>query len=117
MLISVVARGRRRVPWLVLICDSVAGIEPIAALLCGLMNHLLWNLEIFDSLRAEVRGAIESEDDLVMEKLEKLPWVNACIEEDLRLFPPVPIRLFRTVPKGGGKIDGHVVPEAASHQI
>lgn len=40
--------------------------------------------------------------------------MNACIEEGLRIFPPVPIGLLRTVPKGGSLIDGNVVPGGTS---
>ena len=40
--------------------------------------------------------------------------MNACIEEGLRIFPPVPIGLLRIVPKGGSDIDGHMIPEGVS---
>lgn len=49
-----------------------------------------------------------------MDVLGSLPYMNACIEEGLRIFPPVPIGLLRTVPKGGSLIDGHMVPENTS---
>lgn len=49
-----------------------------------------------------------------MDILGSLPYMNACIEEGLRIFPPVPIGLLRTVPKGGALIDGHPVPENTS---
>jgi cytochrome P450 len=49
-----------------------------------------------------------------MDVLGSLPYMNACIEEGLRIFPPVPIGLLRTVPKGGSIIDGHSVPENTS---
>ncbi|MCJ1298323.1 hypothetical protein MMC08_001112 [Hypocenomyce scalaris] len=92
----------------------VAGSETTATLLCGLMNHLLRNKEIFDRLKAEIRDAIKTEEDLVIKNLIELPYMNACIEEGLRAFPPVPIGLLRTVPKGGSDIDGHRVPEGTS---
>ena len=44
-----------------------------------------------------------------MDVLGSLPYMNACIEEGLRIFPPVPIGLLRTVPEGGAVIDGHQV--------
>ena len=78
------------------------------------MNHLLRNKEIFDRLKAEIRDAIKTEEDLVIKNLIELPYMNACIEEGLRAFPPVPIGLLRTVPKGGSDIDGHRVPEGVS---
>jgi cytochrome P450 len=49
-----------------------------------------------------------------MDVLATLPYMNACIEEGLRIFPPVPIGLLRTVPTGGSLIDGHSVPGGTS---
>ncbi|KAF2098695.1 pisatin demethylase [Rhizodiscina lignyota] len=92
----------------------VAGSETTATLLCGLTNHLLRNPEIFDRLKAEIRGAIKTEQDLVIANLINLPFMNACIEEGLRIFPPVPIGLLRTVPEGGSDIDGHMIPGGTS---
>lgn len=45
-----------------------------------------------------------------MDKLAQLPYLNDCLEEALRIFPPVPIGLLRVVPKGGSMIDGHFIP-------
>jgi cytochrome P450 len=49
-----------------------------------------------------------------MDVLGSLTYMNACIEEGLRIFPPVPIGLLRTVPKGGAVIDGHQVAGGVS---
>ncbi|KAJ4368944.1 hypothetical protein N0V83_006026 [Neocucurbitaria cava] len=92
----------------------VAGSETTATELCGLTNYLLRNPEIFKKLKDELRAACKSEADLNMDVLGSLPYMNACIEEGLRIFPPVPIGLLRTVPKGGSLIDGHMVPENTS---
>ncbi|EUC34775.1 hypothetical protein COCCADRAFT_35596 [Bipolaris zeicola 26-R-13] len=92
----------------------VAGSETTATELCGLTNYLLRNPEIFQKLKDEIRGACKTEADLNMDVLGKLPYMNACIEEGLRIFPPVPVGLLRNVPKGGALIDGHFVPEYTS---
>ncbi|KAF2659438.1 cytochrome P450 [Lophiostoma macrostomum CBS 122681] len=92
----------------------VAGSETTATELCGLTNYLLRNPEYLKRLKEEIRGAVKTEADLNMDILGSLPFMNACIEEGLRIFPPVPIGLLRTVPKGGSKIDGYVVPEHTS---
>ncbi|KAF2466013.1 cytochrome P450 [Lindgomyces ingoldianus] len=88
----------------------VAGSETTATELCGLTNYLLRNPVTFKKLKDELRGACKSEADLNMDILGNLPYMNACIEEGLRIFPPVPIGLLRTVPKEGSLIDGHRVP-------
>jgi cytochrome P450 len=49
-----------------------------------------------------------------MDVLGSLPYMNACIEEGLRIFPPVPISLLRTVPKEGSLIDGNMIPGGVS---
>lgn len=92
----------------------VAGSETTATELCGLTNHLLRNPEILKKLKDEIRDACKTEADINMDVLANLPYMNACIEEGLRIFPPVPVGLLRTVPKGGSLIDGHPVPENTS---
>ncbi|KAF1834540.1 cytochrome P450 [Decorospora gaudefroyi] len=88
----------------------VAGSETTATELCGLTNYLLRNPEKFKKLKDEVRGACKTAADINMDVLGSLPYLNACIEEGLRIFPPVPIGLLRTVPAGGALIDGYFVP-------
>ncbi|KAI4666450.1 uncharacterized protein J4E79_002488 [Alternaria viburni] len=92
----------------------VAGSETTATELCGLTNYLLRNPVIFQKLKDELRSAVKTEEDINMDVLGSLPYMNACIEEGLRIFPPVPVGLLRTVPKGGSLIDGHAVPENTS---
>lgn len=92
----------------------VAGSETTATELCGLTNYLLRNQPVYRRLVQELRSACKTEEDINMDVLANLPYMNACIEEGLRIFPPVPIGLLRTVPKGGSLIDGHVVPGGTS---
>ncbi|KIX02853.1 uncharacterized protein Z518_08796 [Rhinocladiella mackenziei CBS 650.93] len=42
--------------------------------------------------------------------LEKLPYLDAVVREGMRWRPPVPLTLFRIVPRGGHKICGYQVP-------
>ncbi|EEY20954.1 isotrichodermin C-15 hydroxylase [Verticillium alfalfae VaMs.102] len=42
--------------------------------------------------------------------LQDLPYMNACIDEALRIFPPVPTGLTRTVPRGGDTVAGEFLP-------
>lgn len=84
----------------------VAGSETTANLLSGLFARLLRNPDKYKKLVDELRPAFHSDKDLTSESLSKLPYFNACIEEGLRIHPPVPAGLLRTVPKGGAYIDG-----------
>jgi cytochrome P450 len=46
--------------------------------------------------------------------MNELPYLTACIEENLRIFPPAPIGFLRSVNKGGDVIDGHAIPGGVS---
>ncbi|EME77267.1 uncharacterized protein MYCFIDRAFT_191444 [Pseudocercospora fijiensis CIRAD86] len=92
----------------------VAGSETTANLLSGLFARLIWNPDKYQKLVDEIRSSFKSEDEIVYEKLSKLAYLNACIEEGLRIHPPVPTGLLRTVPKEGDTIDGQWIPGGTS---
>jgi cytochrome P450 len=90
----------------------VAGTETTATLLSGLTYLLLStsNGEYMIKLVDEIRGAFTSSDDISMEATQALPYLNACIKEALRMYPPVPIGLPHLTPKEGSTICGVFVP-------
>lgn len=92
----------------------VAGSETTANLLSGLIARLMWNPDKYKKLVDEIRGAFKTEEEVTYERLSKLTYLNACLEEGLRIHPPVPTGLLRTVPAGGDTIDGHFVPAGVS---
>lgn len=92
----------------------VAGSETTANLLSGLTARLIWNRDKYDKLCMEIRSTFKEEKDITYENTSKLIYLNACLEEGLRIHPPVPTGLLRTVPKGGDYIDGHFVPGGTS---
>lgn len=90
----------------------VAGSETTATLLSGLTYILLKHPEYMQRLKTEVRAL--RKDELTLEKLRHLPFMTACITEALRIYPPTPIPMFRTTPKGGNLICGDWIPEGVS---
>jgi cytochrome P450 len=46
--------------------------------------------------------------------LQKLPYLNAVLEECLRIYPPSAFNHSRIVPPGGAVICGKVVPEGTA---
>lgn len=64
--------------------------------------------EAYAKLTAEVR-AFEKEEDITFLRLQELPYMNACLDEGLRIFPSIPTGLTRTVPQGGDSIAGEWV--------
>lgn len=87
----------------------LAGSETTATSLSGLTWHLLKNPQCLSKLNEEVRGAFSSLDEITGDATAALPYLHACIEEGLRIFPPVALNLPRDCP--GAVIDGHYVPE------
>lgn len=91
-----------------------AGTETTATLLSGLTYLLLTNLRCLETLTHEIRIAFESSQQINFESLARLPYLNACIEEGLRMYPPVPSGFPRVIPEGGNVIMGRWVPAGVS---
>jgi cytochrome P450 len=91
----------------------LAGTETTATLLSGVTYHLLRNPDKLTRLTEEVRGAFQDGDTFTLEELQRLKYLSACLEEGLRLYPPVPSPLWRITPEGGSEICGRHVPGGA----
>lgn len=91
-----------------------AGSETVGTLLIGLTWYLNKNPKALKKLQEEIRGRYNSEFDIDFASIDKLPYLNACLDEALRLFPPSPSALPRVVPKGGAPICGTFIPEDVS---
>ncbi|OJD36906.1 cytochrome p450 [Diplodia corticola] len=86
-----------------------AGTETTATLLSGLTYYFLRNRDKMQKAEREVRAL--GEEELTVERLPRLSYLNACFEEALRMYPPVPVGLPRETPEGGNVICGEWVPE------
>ncbi|KAL4919151.1 cytochrome P450 [Aspergillus aurantiobrunneus] len=95
----------------------VAGSETTANLLSGLFARLVRNTDKMQILCTEMRSAFQHEDEITYQRTSQLPFLNACLEEGLRIHPPLPIGLLRTVPKAGDMIDGHWIPGGTSVSV
>ena len=67
-----------------------------------------------ERLVSEIRTAFTSDQDIAFSKAENLQYLNAVIEESLRIYPPLVVGLPRIVPEGGASVAGHYVPENVS---
>ena len=81
----------------------------------GIVGNLIRNPAVAHKLQAEIdaacsAGALESPIP-TYQSAAKLPYLNACISESLRLSPAIANIFFREVPTGGSTILGHFVPE------
>lgn len=81
--------GRRLVPTELHINGALfmlAGTETTATLLSGLTHILLKEPKQLQRLVREVRGAFVSFDELTTTRLSQLGFLNACLEEGLRMY-------------------------------
>lgn len=98
----------------------IAGSETTATLLSGATYLLLSNGDALEKLKQEIRSSFKNEDEIDMQSTAGLPYLNAVLEESLRMYPPVPNTLPRTTPAPGEVVCGKFVPAGTSvgiHQL
>ncbi|PGH20117.1 hypothetical protein AJ80_03685 [Polytolypa hystricis UAMH7299] len=88
----------------------VAGSETTAMALSALTNHLLHYPHVYQKLKDEIRGTFTSEDEINLKAVNALPYLNACLEENLRIFPPAPVAFSRVVQPEGDILDEMHIP-------
>ncbi|KAF3764123.1 hypothetical protein M406DRAFT_291163 [Cryphonectria parasitica EP155] len=91
----------------------VAGSETTATLLSALVYLLLTNPDKLNILMREVRGQSADTESLTIEVLAGFGYLNACIQEALRIYPPVPLGIPRAIssnPDRGQIVCGCWVP-------
>ncbi|KAH8201463.1 hypothetical protein TruAng_004387 [Truncatella angustata] len=86
----------------------VGGSETTATLLAGATYFLLRNPATLSRLQMELRDTFKDYDKITGDSTAMLPYLNAVIEESLRLFPPSSLGLPRICP--GTAIDGRYIP-------
>jgi cytochrome P450 len=87
-----------------------AGSDGVTLAMCALIFYGLQRPWVLEKLAAEIREAFQAPDEIRTPKLNQLPYLQACIEESLRIAPPKPGSLPRIVLPGGTYIDGHYIP-------
>ncbi|KAF9873382.1 cytochrome P450 [Colletotrichum karsti] len=87
----------------------VAGSETTATALAGFTFHLTHHPEVYQALTEEIRGAFASEEEITMKSTARLPYLHACLEETLRIYPPAAETPPRISP--GDYVDGQFVPK------
>jgi cytochrome P450 len=97
-----------------LLVIAFAGSETGATALTGILRMLVQHNGVLHRLTQELRGNFEDEKDITVASTSNLPYLNAVIDEGMRLCPPVAIAIPRIVPKGGDTVCGQWVPEDVS---
>lgn len=88
----------------------VAGTETTATLLSGLTDLLLKNPDKLAALTSEIRNSFGATDELNINNLQRLTYLQACLNEGLRMYPPTPLGAPRIVPEGGNIVCNEFLP-------
>jgi cytochrome P450 len=88
----------------------IAGSDTTASGIRGTLLHLITSPDIYCKLRAEIDDATLSSPVQDIEA-KGLPYLQACIREGLRIWPPATSPGFKLVPKGGDTIAGVYLPQ------
>ncbi|KAJ8120721.1 hypothetical protein ONZ43_g2641 [Nemania bipapillata] len=87
-----------------------AGTETTASLLTGTTYYLLKNPDKMKILTEEIRGRFKSNDEMTLEALSHLEYLNACLREGLRVYPSIPSAIPREIANGGNIVMGKWLP-------
>ncbi|KAF1993778.1 cytochrome P450 monooxygenase [Amniculicola lignicola CBS 123094] len=98
-----------------------AGSATTAIAMTNVLYQLLKNPAMMQKVVEELDAALEDDDDdedesgvVSYDKVKHLPYMRACLDESLRLFPPTPHGLPRETPAGGLNILGDYIPGGVS---
>jgi cytochrome P450 len=100
-----------------------AGSATTAIAMANIMFQLLKNPQVMQKLREELDAAVSDGDDddgdpvVAYDKVKHLPYLRACLDESLRLFPPTPQGLPRETPPEGMYIVDNFIPGSVSVSV
>ncbi|KAK0112655.1 hypothetical protein ONS95_014394 [Cadophora gregata] len=95
-----------------------AGSDTTAIAMNNAMYLLLANPSCLEKLREELDAVIEpSEVTIPYDKVRHLPYLRACLDEALRMYPPSTFGLPRRTPPEGAPILGDFIPGETSVSI
>jgi cytochrome P450 len=89
----------------------VAGSDTSSTAIASVLFYLADNKDAYSKAAEEVRSKFFSREQIVMgASLASCTYVRACIDESLRMSPPVGSALWREVMPGGTTVDSQAVP-------
>lgn len=90
----------------------VAGSDTTSTCLAATFFYLLHNPEAFSLAQNEIDKTFQCLEDIRSgQRLSACHYLRACINESLRLSPPVGGLMAREVLTGGLEVDGHLFPK------
>lgn len=101
-----------------------AGSATTAIAMANVLFQLLKNPPVMQKLMEELDAALENDEDgedmpavMAYDKVKHLPYLKACLDESLRLFPPTPQGLGRETPTEGLYILDEFIPGGVSVSV
>lgn len=95
----------------------IAGSETTASVLATATFIVLKHPAEGQKLIEDIRQAFKSYDDISLDAVNRMPYLDAFIKESMRYHPAVPAGFPRIVPPGGDIISGHYVAAGVSALI
>lgn len=80
----------------------------------GATYLLLEHPQVLQKVVDEVRSTFASSEDITLFSVNKLQYMNAVIEESMRIYTPVANQTTRINTEGPATIDAHVIPQGVS---
>lgn len=97
-----------------------AGVETIGLTVSEVLVRAIETPGVQAKIHAEVdkaRSEGRISDSLRLGDLQReLPYLQACLDEAMRLHSAIGVMLPRTVPSGGTTIDGYFIPEGVTNK-
>ncbi|KAF9870671.1 Pisatin demethylase-like protein [Colletotrichum karsti] len=99
-----------------------AGSDTVSGGLQAFIYYMLRHPNAWNRVRSEIDEAVKTQgicqDEVIQfADTQKLPFLQACFKEALRIFGPVPMGLPRLAPKGGITIGDQHFPEGTTLSI
>jgi cytochrome P450 len=92
-----------------------AGSDTSSTAMSALLFYLARNPACLSKLSAELQSTFKDVEEIKSgAALTSCRYLRACIDEALRMAPPLPSLLLRTAMDGGMTVDGHHVPEGVN---
>ncbi|KAF2027984.1 benzoate 4-monooxygenase cytochrome-like protein P450 [Setomelanomma holmii] len=87
-----------------------AGSETTSTAMTAILNQLLQNASATSRVQDEVRSAFASKGEITVATVAHLKYLDAVIQEGIRIGPPAAVGLPRITPEAGALILGEHVP-------
>jgi cytochrome P450 len=90
----------------------LSGSEATPILMTAMMWNILATPRVYKRVMQEIRdsGIIKSAADITAANTDKMPYMDAVIQESLRTDTPFATTIPRVVPAGGAMVDGYWLP-------